>query len=100
MDITDIIDIPEYFIYDVYNMFYEYLVEFLGSILLVYVIFATKNPLAIGFSYAFILLLTQIGCHGKTGMFMLFHASNWGGYPNQKFNGLFAGPCGKSFHLD
>jgi glycerol uptake facilitator-like aquaporin len=40
-------------------MFYEYLVEFLGSILLVYVIFATKNPLAIGFSYAFILLLTQ-----------------------------------------
>jgi glycerol uptake facilitator-like aquaporin len=38
---------------------YNYLVEFIGSILLVYVILATSNPLAIGFTYAFILLLTQ-----------------------------------------
>lgn len=38
---------------------YNYLVEFVGSILLTYVILATNNPLAIGFAYAFILLLSQ-----------------------------------------
>lgn len=38
---------------------YNYLVEFFGSVLMVYVILATSNPLAIGFTYAFIILLTQ-----------------------------------------
>jgi len=38
---------------------YNYLVEFIGSALVVYVILATSNPLAIGFAYAFVLLLTQ-----------------------------------------
>ena len=38
---------------------YNYLVEFFGSALIVYVILATSNPLAIGFTYAFVLLLTQ-----------------------------------------
>ena len=38
---------------------YNYLVEFIGTTLLIYVILATNNPLAIGFMYAFILLLTH-----------------------------------------
>lgn len=38
---------------------YNYLVEFIGSTLLVYVILVTNNPLAIGAMYAFILLLTR-----------------------------------------
>jgi len=37
---------------------YNYLVEFLGSILLVYVILATGNPLAIGATYALVILFT------------------------------------------
>jgi glycerol uptake facilitator-like aquaporin len=37
---------------------YNYLVEFLGTILFTYVVLATGNPLAIGTIYALILLLT------------------------------------------
>ena len=37
----------------------NYLVEFVGTVLLVYVILATNNPLAIGLTYAFILLLSK-----------------------------------------
>lgn len=38
---------------------YNYLVEFVGTILLAYVVLATNNPLSIGLAYAFILLLTK-----------------------------------------
>lgn len=40
-------------------MFEKYLVEFLGAALLVYVILATGNPLAIGATLALILLVTS-----------------------------------------
>ena len=39
-------------------MFEKYLVEFVGSLLFVYVILATKNPLAISATLALILLLS------------------------------------------
>jgi len=38
---------------------YNYLVEFVASAFVTYVVFATANPLAIGFAHAFALLLTQ-----------------------------------------
>jgi aquaporin Z len=38
---------------------YEYLVEFLGSLLFVYVFLSTGNPLAIGASLALVMLLTK-----------------------------------------
>jgi len=38
---------------------YEYFLEFLGTLFVVYVALATGNPLAIGASYALILLLTK-----------------------------------------
>jgi aquaporin Z len=38
---------------------YEYLVEFLGSLLFIYVFLATGNPLAIGASLALVMLLTK-----------------------------------------
>jgi glycerol uptake facilitator-like aquaporin len=38
---------------------YEYLVEFLGSVLFVYVIVATGNPLAIGATLALVILVTK-----------------------------------------
>ena len=38
---------------------YNYLVEFVASIFFVYVILATGNPIAIGATYALILLLTR-----------------------------------------
>ena len=38
---------------------YNYLVEFLGTILFVYIILATGNPIAIGAAYALIILLTR-----------------------------------------
>ena len=37
---------------------YNYLVEFLGSVLFVYVILATGNPLAIGATLCLVILLT------------------------------------------
>lgn len=37
---------------------YNYLVEFLGSILFIYVILATGNPLAIGATLALVILFT------------------------------------------
>jgi len=37
---------------------YSYLAEFLAALFLTYVVIATGNPLAIGATYAFILLLT------------------------------------------
>ena len=37
----------------------QYLVEFIGSILFVYVILATGNPLAIGATLALIILMTS-----------------------------------------
>jgi glycerol uptake facilitator-like aquaporin len=40
-------------------MFQKYLVEFIGSLLFVYVILATNNPLAIGATLAIVLLLTS-----------------------------------------
>jgi glycerol uptake facilitator-like aquaporin len=39
-------------------MLYSYLAEFFGALFLTYVVIATGNPLAIGATYAFILLLT------------------------------------------
>jgi|TARA_Y100000389_G_C17471118_1_gene531053 glycerol uptake facilitator-like aquaporin len=38
-------------------MIYTYLAEFIGALFLTYVVIATGNPLAIGATYAFILLL-------------------------------------------
>jgi|TARA_B110000285_G_C14925891_1_gene514976 glycerol uptake facilitator-like aquaporin len=38
---------------------YEYLAEFIGSAIFVYVVLATGNPLAIGGTLALVLLLTQ-----------------------------------------
>jgi len=38
---------------------YEYLVEFLGSLLFIYVFLSTGNPLAIGASLALVMLLTK-----------------------------------------
>lgn len=38
---------------------YQYLVEFLGTMLFVYVILATGNPLAIGATFALVVLLTK-----------------------------------------
>ena len=38
---------------------YNYLVEFLGTLLFVYVILATGNPLAIGVALALIILVAQ-----------------------------------------
>jgi len=38
---------------------YEYLVEFLGTMLFVYVFLATGNPLAIGATLALVILLTK-----------------------------------------
>jgi len=38
-------------------MIYTYLAEFVGALFLTYVVLATGNPLAIGATYAFILLL-------------------------------------------
>jgi len=38
---------------------YEYLVEFLGTLLFIYVVLATGNPLAIGASYALVVLMTK-----------------------------------------
>jgi len=38
---------------------YQYLVEFLGSLFFIYVIIATNNPLAIGFSLCLTILLTS-----------------------------------------
>ncbi len=37
---------------------HQYLVEFIATILFTYVVFATQSPLAIGATYALILLLT------------------------------------------
>lgn len=37
---------------------YNYLVEFLGAVLFVYVILATGNPLAIGATLALVILMT------------------------------------------
>lgn len=37
----------------------SYFIEFLGTIVITYVIIATMNPLAIGAIYALVLLLTQ-----------------------------------------
>tara|TARA_R110002012_G_scaffold53997_1_gene138438 strand:+ start:575 stop:841 length:267 start_codon:yes stop_codon:yes gene_type:complete len=37
---------------------YSYLVEFIAALFLTYVVIATGNPLAIGATYAFILLIT------------------------------------------
>jgi aquaporin Z len=42
---------------------YKYLAEFLGSIFFIYVVLATGNPLAIGASLAFVVLLT-VGVSG------------------------------------
>ena len=39
-------------------MLYTYLAEFFGALFLTYVVISTGNPLAIGATYAFILLLT------------------------------------------
>ena len=39
-------------------MFEKYLVEFLGSLLFVYVVLTTRNPVAIGSALALILLLS------------------------------------------
>ncbi len=38
---------------------YKYLVEFLGTVFFVYVIFATGNPLAIGAALALVMLLAK-----------------------------------------
>jgi glycerol uptake facilitator-like aquaporin len=40
------------------TMIYAYLAEFFAALFLTYVVLATGNPLAIGATYAFILLLT------------------------------------------
>lgn len=40
-------------------MFQKYLVEFTGSVLFVYIILATHNPIAIGAIFALILMLTS-----------------------------------------
>lgn len=40
-------------------MFGKYLVEFIGTLLFVYVILVTGNPLAIGLTLAIVLLLTS-----------------------------------------
>jgi aquaporin Z len=40
-------------------MFQKYLVEFIGTLLFVYVILATGHPLAIGATLAIVLLLTS-----------------------------------------
>lgn len=40
-----------------YNM-YSYLAEFMAALFLTYVVIATGNPLAIGATYAFLLLMT------------------------------------------
>jgi glycerol uptake facilitator-like aquaporin len=37
---------------------YEYLAEFLGTLIFVYVILATRNPLAIGATLALVILFT------------------------------------------
>jgi glycerol uptake facilitator-like aquaporin len=40
-------------------MFEKYIVEFLGSILLIYIVLATGNPLAVGATFALVMLLIQ-----------------------------------------
>ena len=40
-------------------MFEKYLVEFIGTMLLVYVFLATGNAVAVGATFAFVLLLTS-----------------------------------------
>jgi hypothetical protein len=78
---------------------YNYLVEFLGSIIFIYVILATGNPLAIGATLCLVILLTSkiSGGHINPAVSIVMAAS--GKLPTnelipyiicQTFGGLFA----------
>jgi glycerol uptake facilitator-like aquaporin len=89
-------------------MFEKYLVEFIGTALLVYVILATGNALAIGATFAFILLLTSKFSGGYFNPAVTIALASYGKFPtkdvlpyclSQVFGGLVALEIFKRFKL-
>jgi glycerol uptake facilitator-like aquaporin len=65
-------------------MWNKYLVEFLGSIFFIYVILATGNVLAIGASFALVLLLTKNISDGGVNPAITITMASSGKIPNNE----------------
>ena len=89
-------------------MFEKYLVESIGTMLLVYVILATGNALAIGATLAFVLLLTSNISGGHINPAVTIALASYGKFPtkdvlpyclSQVFGGLLALEIFKRYKL-
>lgn len=89
-------------------MFQKYLVEFVGTLLLVYVILAIGDPLAIGATFALVILLAQNISGGYMNPAVTIVMSSYGKIPIsdvlpyclvQVFGGLIALELFKKYKL-